>query len=327
MESSGEGGCVGPKGHQDVPLAQQVAGIALVQGGHVSNVQLQRLGLSPRAIKHQVVRSRLIRVHHGVYAVGHLPTNPIDRAKGVVLAGGPRAALGFGSAAAFWSAERVWRHPFELISATDRRLAGVRVHQCKTLLRRDIRVVDGLRVTSPARTLLDIAPRLTGKQLTRAVEDLRHARKVTLGQLRDVVQRNPRHAGAPLLRPLIEAAQQEPTRSELEDRFLRLVARHHLPTPQVNVYVAGYRVDAYFPDHDLIVELDGWLTHQTRQAFSRDRRQDAEILAKTGIPTVRLTYEQTTHHRSRTAGELKAILAARAHAADNAQPNRQQQQW
>ena len=60
------------------------------------------------------------------------------------------------------------------------------------------------------------------------------------------------------------------------------------------MHVHGYRVDAYFPDHHLIVELDGWATHRTRQAFERDRRQDADILAATGIPTVRLSYEDST---------------------------------
>jgi very-short-patch-repair endonuclease len=305
------------------PADGRIAELAQRQGGHVTTRQLFALGLDANAIKYRARVGRLIAVHHGVYAVGHLPSNPIDQAKGVVLAGGPRVALGLGSAAAFWGAQRQWSFPLELISATDRRLAGVKVHRSKNLLRRDIRTVDGLRVTSPARTVLDIAPRLSAKQLTRAVNDLRHARKLTLNQLRDVVARNPRHAGAPLLRPLIEAGQREPTRSELEDCFLSLVARHRLPKPEVNVHVAGYRVDAYFRDHQLVVELDGWLTHQTRQAFTRDRRQDAEILAKTGIPTVRLTYDQTTRHATRTATELRTILAARAHHQHDRQPNRQ----
>jgi very-short-patch-repair endonuclease len=289
----------------------------------VTSKQLLELGLARDQIAYRAEVGRLIRVHQGVYAVGHVPTSPIDRGKGALLAGGPRTALGFSAAGAYWSVFNSWSYPLELVTAGDRRPAGLRVHRVKNLLSRDIRMIDGLRVTSPARTVLDIAPRLTAKQLTRAVNDLRHARKLTLNQLRDVVTRNPRHAGAPLLRPLIEAGQREPTRSELEDCFLKLVARHRLPTPEVNVHVAGYRVDAYFPDHQLVVELDGWLTHQTRQAFTRDRRQDAEILAKTGIATVRLTYDQTTRHATRTATELRTILAARAHCPTDAQPNRQ----
>jgi very-short-patch-repair endonuclease len=305
------------------PTDKALGELARRQGGHVTRAQLVGLGLGVGAIDYRLSIGRLIAVHHGVYAVGHLPTNPIDQAKGVVLAGGPRVALGCGSAAAFWGVQQRWSFPLELISATDRRLAGVKVHQSKTLLQRDIRVVDGLRVTSPARTVLDIAPRLSDKQLARAVDDLRHARKVTINQLKDVVARNPHHPGAQRLAKIIGATQKEPTRSELESAFQRLAQKHGLPVPQINVEVAGYTVDAYYSEHQLVVELDGWLTHQTRQAFTRDRRQDAEILAKTGVPTVRLTYDQTTRHATRTATELRTILAARAHGPTDAQPNRQ----
>ena len=70
-----------------------------------------------------------------------------------------------------------------------------------------------------------------------------------------------------MLRPLLEIAQPEPTRSELEDAFLKLIRRNRLPVPQMNVHVWGHRVDAYFPQHRLIVELDGWETHRIRAAF------------------------------------------------------------
>jgi very-short-patch-repair endonuclease len=301
-------------------LTQQIAGLAHAQGGHVSSEQLRRIGLSRRAIQHRIAKGTLLPVHHGVYAVGHLPTNPLDRAKGALLAAGPRAALGFGSAAAYWGAQKRWVQPLELVAATDRRLTRIRVHQSKTLLRRDIRVVDGLRVTSPARTLLDIAPRLDDKHLTRAVNELRLARRLTLHQLRDIVNRNPRHPSSNRLRAIIGESQREPTRSEIENAFQRLVKRYQLPVPQINVHVAGYRVDAYYPDHQLVVETDGWLIHQTRHAFVRDRRQDADILARTGIPTVRLTYDRTTIDHAETAAQLRTILAARAQQPKAAQP-------
>jgi very-short-patch-repair endonuclease len=198
------------------------------------------------------------------------------------------------------------------MSATNRRHGGIEIVRSSKLLRRDIRTINGFRVTSPARTLLDVAPKMTAKRLTRAINDLRHDRKLTLAQLQDIVARNPRHPGSRRLETVLEISQREPTRSELEDAFLELLRKHRLPTPQVNVDIAGYLVDAYFPEHQLIVELDGWLTHQTKQAFTSDRRQDAEILGRTGISTIRLTYQQTTHTGTRTAQDLAAILARRA---------------
>ena len=207
-----------------------------------------------------------------------------------------------------WGQWKRWPDPPEIVIAENRRPSGLIVHHSKTLLKRDITRVDGLRVTSAARTLLDMAPRLSESQLTRAVNDLRLKNGLSMRAIADVVARNPRHAGAPLLRPLIETAQHEPTRSELEDAFLGLVRRYDLPVPEINAHVAGYRVDALYPDHRLVVELDGWGRHKTRHAFHRDRRQDADILAATGMPTVRLPYDDTLNHHAETAERLRQLL-------------------
>jgi very-short-patch-repair endonuclease len=82
--------------------------------------------------------------------------------------------------------------------------------------------------------------------------------------------------------------------------------------PQVNVHICGHRVDAYFPLPGLIIELDGWASHRFHSAFVDDRRKDVEILAATGIPTVRLVYEDTLYHGDITAARLAAILTRRA---------------
>jgi very-short-patch-repair endonuclease len=79
----------------------------------------------------------------------------------------------------------------------------------------------------------------------------------------------------------------------------------------MNVHVSGYRVDVLFTSEQLIVELDGWATHQTHAAFIADRHQDAEILARTGIPTVRITYERFHRQAAQEAVRLQAILARR----------------
>jgi very-short-patch-repair endonuclease len=253
----------------------------------------------------------LIRVYRGVYAVGHLQCNPINRAHAALLAGGPRCGLAGAAAMVLWGQWRRWPDPLEIVIAENRRPSGLVVRHSKTLLKRDITVVDGLRVTSAARTVLDMAPRLSESQLTRAVNDLRLKKVLSMPALADVVDRNPRYAGAPLLRPLIETAQREPTRSELEDAFLKLMRKYHLPMPEINVHVAGYRIDALFPDHRLVVELDGWGSHKSRYAFNRDRRQDADILAATGMPTVRLPYDDTLKRHAETAERLRRLLRRR----------------
>ncbi len=256
--------------------------------------QLLAAGLNERTIKRWVASGKLIRVYRGVYAVGHVQSNPINAAHAALLAGGDRCALAGGCGLVLWGVWRRWPKPLEIVTAADRRPTGLTVHNSTTLLQRDIRSVQGLRVTSPARTLLDMAPRLSARALTRAINDLRFRDLLTIKALADVVARNPSHRAVRMIQPHLEFAQPEPTRSELEDRFLPILRRHRLPTPQINVHVAGYRVDAYFPDERLIVELDGWKAHRTKERFLGDRRQDLAILAATGIPTVRLPYEDVS---------------------------------
>lgn len=272
-------------------LPPNIHSFAARQGGHVTREQLLTAEVDPRTVKRWVANGKLIRVYRGVYAVGHLQSNPINAAHAALLAGGERCALAGTPALVLWDVWKRWPQQLEIVTAADRRPAGLIVHHSTTLLRRDIRLVQGLRVTSPARTLLDTAERLTPRQLTRAVNDLRFRDLLGIDQLVDVIERNPTHPAVTLLAPHLEFAQPEPTRSWLEDVFLPLLRKHRLPTPQINVDICGYRVDAYFHQQRLIVELDGWKRHRTKERFVGDRRQDLAILAATGIPTVRLPYE------------------------------------
>lgn len=292
-------------------LNARIAALARAQGGHVTRVQLAGEGLRRGGIEARVEAGRLFRVYQGVYAVGHLPSNPLDRARGALLAAGPRAALRERSAAAYWGLYAKWQKPLELISPLKRRIPGLDIHRCGTLLRRDIRTIDGIRVTSPARTLLDIAPRTYAKTLHRFHNELRMRKLVDNEQLIDVATRNPRHQGAKLLLELAGASAGEPKRSGFEVDWVPFAARHKLPAYEMNIHVAGERIDVLFTPDRLVVELDGWGTHGSKQAFEDDRDQDSEILAATGIPTMRITYDGL-HKRPRVqVNRINAILARR----------------
>lgn len=272
--------------------------------------QLLSLGLGPGAVKKRALAGRLIRVHRGVYAVGHLPTNPLDRAHGALLAAGPRSALAGLSAAALWQLRTDWPRRVELIGPLRRRIPGVSSGLSATLLQRDVRTADGIRVTSPARTLLDIAPRISERELHRAHNELRMRRLIANAQLLDVASRNRMHPGAKRLAALAGASAGEPKRSVLEIDWATFAAKYELPPFEVNVHVAGHRVDVLFAtEKPLIVELDGWDTHGTRRAYEADRDRDAEILAKTGIPTIRITHHALHHRPREQADRVKAILA------------------
>jgi hypothetical protein len=174
------------------------------------------------------------------------------------------------------------------------------------LERRDITRQRGIPTTSPARTTLDIAPRLSAKQLTRLVNDALRERSLRPAALVDVLDRNPLHPGIELLKPFVESPH-NPTRSPLEDDFLPFLARYGLPIPQINVRVNGREVDAFFAEAGLIVELDGWETHRTKTAFEDDRERDAENL-RAGYPTVRITRDRVRRAPDREAARLREIL-------------------
>jgi hypothetical protein len=284
--------------------------VAGTQAGFVSRNQLRALGLGTTPIDSLIRSGRLIPYLTGVYAVGHIPTHPQARAFGAQLAVGDHSALAGRSACAFYGVYRRWEEPFELISSENRRPSGVVVRQSRTLLRRDIRVSDGLRVTSPARTALDIAPRMTAKQLTRAVNHLRLGHwRLTLDQLTDAIARNPRHPGSRALRQLIHLSGPNPTRSDYEREFPPFAARYNLPPYELNARVGGVEVDVLFLPARLIVELDTFDTHLLN--FASDRQRDAENLAGYGIPTIRITWEAFRAEPARQAELILETLARR----------------
>jgi predicted transcriptional regulator of viral defense system len=168
-----------------------IAALAAKQWGYIAHEQLLAIGLGRRAIQSRVATGRLTRVHRGVYAVGHVPVGPVPRAA-AVLACGEKDVLSHGSALTLWGVNKYWDLPFEVtVRSSHRRRPGIKVHRSRTLTDKDIDRQLGVPVTSPARTALDNAPRLSDKRLTRMVNDLRHARYLNLDDLADVLTRNP----------------------------------------------------------------------------------------------------------------------------------------
>jgi Transcriptional regulator, AbiEi antitoxin/Protein of unknown function (DUF559) len=280
-----------------------IARIAARQNGYATYAQLVAAGLSRTQIDRRVQDGRLIRVYPKVYAVGFLPSTPLARAHAAVLACGPGAVLSHGSAAALWGWQPQWPPVPELSTTQDRRPRGIRVHRTSTLAGEDRTRQRDIPVTSPARTLFDLAPRLSDAQLVRAYNDARLAHYLRPDALGEILQRLPRAPAAARVARLIDH-QANPTRSELEDAFLAFVERHGLPRPAINVIVAGYEVDICYPEQRLIIELDSWTFHGDREAFERDRERDSATTAA-GFRTVRLTRRRLTWAE---AERLRAML-------------------
>jgi very-short-patch-repair endonuclease len=256
------------------------------------------MGFDARAISYRLKVGRLHLLHRGVYAVGHRPPSPLSKAMAAVLACGRDAALSHRSAAALWRIVPRWRDTTEVTAPTRRRRPGIQVHcspDAETTLHH------GICVTTPARTLVDLADVLPAKALTRALNEAQVLRLVTRAELTTLLTRYPGRRTAQL------TPERGATRSPLEDRFVRFLKRHHLPLPELNQTIAGYEVDAVYRAQHLVIELDSREFHSTPQAFERDRERDAHLL-NAGFSTLRITDGRLKHYEAREAERLSNLL-------------------
>jgi very-short-patch-repair endonuclease/predicted transcriptional regulator of viral defense system len=285
----------------DARLARRAAG----QHGVLTRAQLFEAGLNKQAVDYRHAIGRLQVVHRGVYAVGHTPPSPYARAMAAVLACGDGAVLSHRSAAALWGFVSSWRVPTDVTVRTDRRHPGVRVHRSRTLGREETTMHFGIPVTTPARTILDLADVFDDAALARAVNEARLLRRLDLEDLARLLERSSGRATT-RLRPFVERVG-APTRSVFEDAFLHFVERHALPRPEVNQTAAGHEVDMLWREQRLIVELDGLAYHAGDEAFEVDRERDATLVAA-GYSVLRLTWRRLTHHPAREAARLRSLL-------------------
>jgi Transcriptional regulator, AbiEi antitoxin/Protein of unknown function (DUF559) len=285
------------------------AAVAVKQHGNVTRRQLLDLGLDRYAIAYRVRIGRLYRVFRGVYSVGRRPVTTYEWASAAVLACGPGAALSHSSAMALWGYWRNWDKPLEITVVGDRRTTGIRVHRSTTLRRRDLTTQLGIRVTSPARTLIDMSPRLKDKALKRNVNNALNSLWLTGDQLAETLARHPTLPATKRIAKLI-GLPGTPTRSGWEDDFPKFCADHGLPAPVMGLPFHGYILDAVFVAERVIVELDSWPFHKGKIAFEDDRERDAHTLAH-GFVTVRVTEERLEQGPANEAERLHSILESR----------------
>jgi very-short-patch-repair endonuclease len=253
-------------------------------------------GISNGAIGRGVAAGRLQRLHPGVYAVGHTALPPLAAETAALLACGTHAVLSHHTAAGLWEIRPPPQPGSEVhVSVAGHnpgQLSGLRIRRTRSLTRAEIRKHQGLPLTSPARTLLDLAEDLSERELERALDEALVRRLLRERELERALGRaNGRH-GAPLLTAVLaRRAGPTLTRSQAEEKCLALIRDAQLPEPEVNVRVHGYEVDFYWRQSGLVLEIDGYAFHGTRAAFERDRRKDAKLRAA-GIAVLRATWRQ-----------------------------------
>jgi very-short-patch-repair endonuclease len=174
-------------------------------------------------------------------------------------------------------------------------------------------VREAIPVTSPARTIVDLATLLPRRQLERAVDEAERLRLCDARDLAAIAEVHAGRAGAGALTRLLRehAIGMTATRNDFEERFLTLCRRHRLPQPQVNVPLLDYVVDFFWPESVLVVEVDGRATHGTRRAFQADRDRDGR-LAIAGYHVLRFTWWDLTRRPAVVANRVRRMLATTA---------------
>jgi very-short-patch-repair endonuclease len=291
-----------------------LARIAARQEGVISRAQLAEIGFTRHEIRHLIRIGRLHRLHRGVYAVGHRNVSREGRYLAAVLACSEGAVLSHRAAADLWELRTSKEDEIDVTVPRDRRGdKTIRIHRDK-LDPGDTMTRNGIRVTKPLRTLLDLAALVPQDQLERAIRQAVYRRLTTTTLLADVVHNRRGHRGnEPLRRALVNLGEAPGlSRSDLEDEFRAFLRKHRLPMPELNVRmrIRGRRIEAdcVWRKAKLIVELDGRDAHDSTPAFESDRERDAALTAALWR-VVRVTSRRMRTDGRRLAGELRTLLA------------------
>jgi hypothetical protein len=291
-------------------IDHEIAAVAERQGGTIARRQLVAVGLSPSAIDRRIRAGRLHPLHRGVYAVGHRVVGPLGRRWAAVLSCGPGAVLSDRHAGAAWHLRRT---SAALIDVTVRATGlaprpGIRLRWRPTLPEDEVTTLEGLPITTPARTLLDLAAGgLRGRHLEAAVDAAERQRLLDFADLHELLARYPGRPGTPALKAVLARYRGGDTRSLLEEIVAELCDEHGLPRPLENCVIEGKVRDFYWPHARLVVEADSYAWHRSPSALDDDRERDV-TLTLAGYRSLRFTWAQATRRRRYVASAILRSL-------------------
>ena len=306
------------------PPDVRVAEIAAGQKGRINVAQLAGCGLDDAAVARRVARGWLHRVHAGVYAVGHPGTSFHADVMAAVLAGGDTAVASHWTSAALhglvrWDGRRI---DVTIVGRSGRSRPGIRFHRPRRLDPRDTTRVVGIRATTAARALLEIAPQLSDRRLKRAVRQAQVERAANVRQIADVLRRANGHRATRRLAHII-ATGPAPTASGHEDAVLDLLLGAGFAHPDVNARLqmgGGTSCpDFRWAAERVILEVDSaWHDGPLNNELDAERQADLEAA---GERVLRTTLEQALLRPSQLVHRLQAAGAPRGLALNGRAPD------
>ena len=243
--------------------------------GNVTRRELLRAGLTSRMIERRIEKGALIPEYDGVYRVGHAAPSREAWYMGATKAGGDGAFISSRPAGHALGLVKGKAPEPELVCRRELDVEGLRSTRCRNLIREDTMRWKNIPITSPPRTLVDLAAELSAETLARACHEAGVRYGTRPRHVEAVLKRKPNAKGAAKLRAII-SGEQRVTLSKLERRFLQRLREAGLPLPATNVVAGTKRVDCRWPDHRLTVELNSFTFHNSRASWEGDYQRERE---------------------------------------------------
>jgi hypothetical protein len=285
------------------------------QAGAVGIEQLFALGFSAREATRLVDGGAFVRRHRGVLLDARAPASPRGELFAALLALGPSAFLSHRTAAALHGVRAINVRAIEVtvVSGHTPKHPGLIVHRTRTAPHRDeVRTRDGLRVSSVARLLIELAPRETRAELDRLIAEAARRRMLDLERIETMLGRHSGRPGTHALRAALAAYRPAPDdKSQLERAFADWLATlPDIPAPERNIKLGAGRweIDFLWRAQQTAVELDGRPYHSLPADQERDRIKDV-WLQRHAISIVRVTEFRFEHDRAGVEADLRHFLA------------------
>ena len=294
---------------QKETVEEVLARIARGQHGVVTRRQLLDADVSSDEIRWRLREGSLIRVHPGVYRVGHRAPSIEARYHAAVLACGDGAVLSGEAAGYLWGLVKGTAPPPEVTAPKRRRVRGIRTRHARRA-ETEATTRHGIPITTVPRTLVDLSSLLSSADLARACHEAGVLHQTTPRHVEEILSKRPNTPGAKQLRKVMHG-DVHVTLSALERRFLERLDEAGLPRPVTNKPAGTKRVDCRWPQHNLTVELDSYRYHRSRHAWELDRRREREAHAR-GDEFRRYTRDDVYEQPQQMLVELSALLRVAA---------------
>jgi hypothetical protein len=284
------------------------------RSGVIDAAGLAAIGYDRNAVARLVAREVLRRRHRAVYVDGLAPLTPRGELFAATLALGHETFLSHRTALAIHGVRAldVRRIELTVVSGHTPRLRGLFVHRTSSQPPPDeVRVLDGLRVASPARAIVECARIETDTELDRLIAQMARRRLLDLERIDRAIARRTGVGGIVRLRAAL--ARYRPSNvdqdaSGLEREFAAWLATHpEIPPPQRNVRVGPWEFDFFWPDHGVVLETDGDPYHTISPDVERDRLKDAWVQRRK-MAILRVTEFRFAHDRPGVRSDLLAML-------------------